>query len=359
MASSLLKRPCSKCNKGSGILTCDGCQQTFCAKHITDHRQDLSIQMDNIGQEYDLLRRDLIRDDTEPHPLLHRINLWEQESITKIQQIAQQVRNDLQQSLVENKNQTKNLCTKLSDDLYSCRESGDYTEIDFKSWTEQLTELRKTLEKQPIIDLIHDNKTFVPIHTIKIKEKTDAHISRANSQSFDHNILTSRLSTFPENERFNKFIGDATFSDDYLVARHSDDSQRSIMVYITPSYSSGTHRIRFRIEQKTNKYLFVGIINSLEEMSRNIFNSPSLYGWMTPAMRVIKSRKISPANLDGRFNEGDEILLTLNLNIQQISLEHPQTNTIDRLPIDCRSCPFPWRVVVAFFNQDDSVRIIR
>ncbi len=92
-------------------------------------------------------------------------------------------------------------------------------------------------------------------------------------------------------------------------------------------------------------------------MNRTVFNSPSLYGWMAPPLRVVKSRKILSANTDAQFNEGDEILLILNCSNQQIILEH-QPDTIDRLPIDFRVCPLPWRVVVAFFSRNDSVRII-
>jgi hypothetical protein len=93
-------------------------------------------------------------------------------------------------------------------------------------------------------------------------------------------------------------------------------------------------------------------------MNRTVFNSPSLYGWMAPPLRVVKSRKILSANTDAQFNKGDEILLILNCSNQQIILEDQQTDTIGRLPIDFRVCPLPWRVVVAFFSRNDSVRII-
>ena len=90
-----------------GIVTCNGCEQSYCAKHIIDHRQELSIHMDHIGQEYDLLRRDLMKENNELHPLLQRIDLSEQESIRKIQQTAKQLRNDLHEWLDRNKDQLK------------------------------------------------------------------------------------------------------------------------------------------------------------------------------------------------------------------------------------------------------------
>jgi hypothetical protein len=35
--ASIPKKPCSKCNKGGGIFTCDGCEQSFCRKHSDEH----------------------------------------------------------------------------------------------------------------------------------------------------------------------------------------------------------------------------------------------------------------------------------------------------------------------------------
>ncbi|CAF3863153.1 unnamed protein product, partial [Rotaria sp. Silwood1] len=58
MASTNMKQICAKCNKGGGIAMCHGCQQSFCTKHFVEHRQELSQQIDHIGQEHDLLRQD-------------------------------------------------------------------------------------------------------------------------------------------------------------------------------------------------------------------------------------------------------------------------------------------------------------
>lgn len=353
MASSILKKPCSKCNKGMGIVTCNGCEQSYCIKHIIDHRKELSIQMDNIGQEYDLLRRDLMQDDNGLYPLLHRIDLWEQESIRKIRQAAKQVRNDLHECLDRNKNQLKNVFNKLADELQLNQQSENYTEIDFQLWTQQLTELRKALEKTQMLQIAHNDPNLPPIYMIKIREQNGVRLSDLPVQ-----VSLIQPSNTLLTEKFNVFIGDAIFSENSLVATHSGDPRRSTMIYITKLYASEIHQIRFRIERIHKKYLFFGIINSLEQMNRMIFHSPSLYGWMAPDIRVVKSRKLLTTNINDKFNENDEILLTLNFNIQQILFEHPRTNTMSRIPIDLRLCPVPWRVVVAFFNRNDSVRIL-
>jgi len=73
---SIQNKPCCKCNKGGGVFTCDGCQQSFCRKHKDEHWQELSVQMDNIDQEHDIFQRDLNKE-MDSHPLLVRINEWE------------------------------------------------------------------------------------------------------------------------------------------------------------------------------------------------------------------------------------------------------------------------------------------
>ncbi|CAF1051871.1 unnamed protein product [Adineta ricciae] len=354
MTSSNLKKPCAKCNKNTSILTCDGCQQSFCAKHISDHRQDLSVEMDNIGQEYDLLRRDLVRDDNDHHLLFNRIHLWEERSINQIHQIAQQARFDLRQYLDTNKSQITNICNKLTEDLHSSRESGDYTETDFHLWIERLRELRKMLENPPIIEIFEDENISTAIRMIQVRDKTDQQFCHSSDQQ----LQPCRPSLTTIAQTFENFIGHATFAENHLVAKHSGDCRRSTMVYLTTSYASGTSNIRFQIEKKTNKLLFIGIIDSFEQMTRSAFKSPSLYGWVTPHVRIVQSEKIGSSHLHETFSEGDEISLTLNCDQHQIILEHYRTKTIDQFSIDSRVCSLPWRVVVAFFTPSDSIRLL-
>ena len=352
MAATTTKKPCSKCTKGIGILTCDGCQQSFCTKHILDHRQELSVKMDTIGQEFDLLRQDLTRDDQVTHPLLARIDVWEQESIQKIQQSAQQARNDLRQHLNRNQNDVKERCKRITDELQSTRESGDYTELDFKSWTDQLTKLRNMSEKPLILDLVEDEKALAAIRLIQIQERSEILLLSAAAQPWRPRALR------PPTPLFTQFVGNAAFSIDRRLARHTGEPDRSTMVCVTQPYLSGTSQVDFRIEKKTNRYLFFGIIHSREEMSRTVFQSPSLHGWMSPSMRVVNSRKIPSKNNGVYFLENGIISLILNCNTSQLALAQNRTNISDRLVIDICTCPLPWRIVVAFFSPNDGVRLL-
>ncbi|UJR32156.1 hypothetical protein I4U23_019623 [Adineta vaga] len=102
-ASAMNKKQCVTCNKSGGILICDGCQQSFCGKHVIEHRQELAGQLDNIMQEHDLLQQDLLQPSSKKDALLERIDHWEKYSIAKIQMAAETARTTLKELLEQSK----------------------------------------------------------------------------------------------------------------------------------------------------------------------------------------------------------------------------------------------------------------
>ena len=157
MASGITRQACVKCEKGLGIITCGGCQQWLCTKHFIEHRQELAIRIDNIGQEHDLFRRDVIQP-TIDHPLLTRVNQWEQQSIDRIKGAAEEVRTNLQQYLINTKGQIKTSLDQLTNDLQSSRNTDDYTEIELDKWIKQLQEFREALEKPTDLEIVGDEE---------------------------------------------------------------------------------------------------------------------------------------------------------------------------------------------------------
>jgi hypothetical protein len=92
MASTSSKAPCVTCSKGIGLFKCEGCTQTFCTKHVVEHRQKLHHQLDDIIVEHDILQETINTNKDQSHPLVDCIDEWEQKSIEKIQQIAKELR---------------------------------------------------------------------------------------------------------------------------------------------------------------------------------------------------------------------------------------------------------------------------
>ncbi len=357
MASAATKKTCAKCNKGGGTAMCYGCEQAFCTKHFIEHRQELSQQMDNIGQEHDVLRRDLTHEQGT-HALLARINQWEQESIAKIQTTAKSARTHLQQLLNKAKNNLKTSVSKMTEELQSSRESDDYTELDIKKWTNQLQELRDMLDNPTTIDVDYENDTRSVISLIKV---TDQQSSKSLAQTSQLHKLSNRISDTLEisvSERFVDTFGGITLLEGGLVATSWDDNEDGASVCGIGRYSSGMHSIRFRVEKSSiGCYILFGIVNPSEKMKKKMLYSRSLYGWWDLHYSVVSGNEKSNGS-PKTIQPGDEVTLILDCDGQRIQLEHHRINRIVDMPIDLRLCAFPWKIIVLIRGPNDSVRIL-
>ena len=61
-------------------------------KHVVEYRQTLHHQLDEVIVEHDSLQQTIIENRDQSHPLMDYIDEWEQNSIKKVQQIAQEAR---------------------------------------------------------------------------------------------------------------------------------------------------------------------------------------------------------------------------------------------------------------------------
>ncbi|UJR15774.1 hypothetical protein I4U23_002708 [Adineta vaga] len=366
MASSNVRKPCSKCMKGSGVAICDGCQQSFCIKHFTDHRQELSHQLEIIGLEHDMFRKDLDQYDSEP-TLLNRIDTWEQESIAKIQTVAETARTNMRELLDEHKEEMKTSVRKITDELQSCRESYDYTENDIEKWSQQLQNLRRILECPPpieiteegslksIIRLIQVHKQKTPFSPTVVKQPLRRLFSTINNAAATTNEQLNR--SLP-NEIFDEIDGKAKTSEDNLVVTcYSKTFLFPSIVYGGKRYSTGIHRICLRIEYIGNS-IFFGISTSSEHANRADVFDESLFGWWD-VVRPVLAGQLQKSDDNKIVRAGDELTLILDCDNQQIQLHHHRTNQLVQQLIDITKCPFPWKIVIKLRAEGDSIRILQ
>ncbi|CAF2673812.1 unnamed protein product [Rotaria sp. Silwood2] len=367
MATITTRKPCAKCSKGSGVTTCDGCQQSFCTKHFVEHRHELSQQMNNISQEHGLFRRDLSKESPK-HPYLNRIDSWERESISKIQAAAEIARTDLRQLLDRTKNDLKTSVEKLTNEINSCQQSDDFTENDLKRWSEQLKELRKNLDTPSTIFLVNDDDMKSSIHLIRICDKQlkqQQQIQRPCTpviRTLEHRMHNIKDSTCIINEKFGDIDGKATLSEDNLLVTCCLVSiLTQPIIYGINRYSTGKHQIRFRIEKMGDLRLFFGIIRSLENISRSgqaQNNNNSLYGWWDLNEAIING-KVQTTKYRNIVSTGDELTLILDCDNKQVQLQHHRTKRLAQLLIDLNKCPFPWKIVIRLQSAGDCVRILQ
>ncbi|CAF2601483.1 unnamed protein product [Rotaria sp. Silwood2] len=175
------KSSCSICGVRRWIFPCDGCHKSFCITHAPNHRAELTTQLTSIQQQCEHLQRIFNQHEkAQEHPLFSLIDVWEHDTIIKIQQNAQKVRDELRQIHDESNNQMKTIFNQFSEQIRIGRETDDYTEIELNQWKEQLINIKKQLETPCDIELIPDNN-LSPIHLIKINVTKSNLISNISS----------------------------------------------------------------------------------------------------------------------------------------------------------------------------------
>ena len=156
MASIPLRQICEKCSTVLGQTLCAGCQKWMCVKHLIEHRQSLSDEIDHLTENYDQLQRDLTQDTFDQHSLLRSINEWEEKSIERIRRDAERARQHLRKHLDRTKIRVQKSLSEIVDELQQHRQLDDYTEIELGTWTKQLQKFRRQLDDCSIVQIVHD-----------------------------------------------------------------------------------------------------------------------------------------------------------------------------------------------------------
>ncbi|CAF1084990.1 unnamed protein product [Adineta steineri] len=92
MATANIRAKCSICNKGNTAYVCPGCSKGFCFQHLTEHRQILRNQLEEIINNHDQFQQTIIQQKQNPSnsSLIQQIDQWETDSIHQIQQTAKE-----------------------------------------------------------------------------------------------------------------------------------------------------------------------------------------------------------------------------------------------------------------------------
>jgi hypothetical protein len=105
MASATSKTSCVTCGKGVGQFKCEGCSQTFCTKHVAEHRQTLNQELDEVILRHDVVQQTIMEHENRCQPLMDCIDQWEKKSIDKIRQLATETREKVTQRIDTQKSQ--------------------------------------------------------------------------------------------------------------------------------------------------------------------------------------------------------------------------------------------------------------
>ena len=163
-----------------------------------------------------------------------------------------------------------------------------------------------------------------------------------------------------DEETFEEVDGGAALSDDRRMARYCFRTLAKYpIIYGSKRYSDGIHSIRFLIDKRADLRSFIGIVSSMDRVSRVIStenDNRSLYGWWGLNI-LVQNGKISRNQEKNEVQRFDQLTLKINCDEQEIQLEHHRTNRSLKLSIDPSVCPLPWKIVVELPSYGDSIRL--
>ncbi|CAF4244609.1 unnamed protein product [Rotaria sp. Silwood2] len=337
-----LKPPCTACgNKNAGIFRCEGCLQVFCRKHLNEHRDFLSYQLDEIAQEHDILQQTIVENEDKQinHlPILKQIDQWEKVSIEKIQQTAEEARIQVK-TLTSLQTASKEL-HDLAERLEKARIDDDYVETDLRTWTNMLQKLKD------------DINTFSP--SISIQENPEEILVAKI-------YVSTTLQQLRQQEKFREFFGSVRIEDNDFMAIHDGLQNGTAFVRGIGEYSSGTHKIRFLFKKNSLKYkTWFDIVSALRSISGTSEESYESFGWSSDDDIYCTDDKMTGDEnfRDMKGQTSFEIELQLDCDNQKISYVNQRTNNQRELNVDIKKCSFPWQVRFYLFEVGDFVRLL-
>ena len=116
--------------------------------------------MDEVENDRNLFRQRITESKENPnkHLLFQQINKWEEDSIKKIKQTAEEMRQCIIQYTSEHITEIE---IKLTDELRDNHKESDFIETDLDSWKNKSIKLDEKYTKTPNISIQQDSISFI------------------------------------------------------------------------------------------------------------------------------------------------------------------------------------------------------
>jgi hypothetical protein len=142
---------CVLCTTQPSIISCEGCQRKFCLSCLTKHRNDLSLELDDLfnrrNELVESINNHLSNNTTDKSPCFDEINRWQNEMHANIDRIALTIRDNVRQIISEASKTIRIELDQISQDLQQKQKSSGYVEGDLNRIKEQLIKLNLTVQR--------------------------------------------------------------------------------------------------------------------------------------------------------------------------------------------------------------------
>ncbi|CAF3001584.1 unnamed protein product [Rotaria sp. Silwood2] len=357
MASVAAKTSCATCGKGAGLFKCEGCTQTFCTNHVTEHRQTLHHQVDEIIIDYDNLHKKIIETKDQSNCLIKYIDEWEQKSIVKIQHMAEETRQKIVELSDIHKRTVSQELNLLTERIKKARVEDDFFETDLIDWISTLNKLTDKLMNVSLSNSIKEDQSAPLIYQLKLVI-TSSTFDDKDKDMFQYHETEPQIAT--SGDIFEHCSSGANIEDHGQLVEHSD-SDYTVEVRGKIGYSSGTHRLRFQIEKNPRgTWIFFGIISKSQPMQKYSYESSSAYGWVDYNDYFLNGVRQNHETgiLFHHTIENDIIALVFDCTNRKIYYTNVRSQKSQQLNIDINKCPFPWQLHINIYGRRDCVRLL-
>ncbi|CAF4219786.1 unnamed protein product [Adineta steineri] len=163
MAMANNKTRCYTCNEEKITFNCKGCSKEFCLTDLTEHGEILTNELHSITYEYNEFKQTLNEQKQNPqnHLLIEQINQWEIESIDKIQQKAEEYRENVTKSLQTCTNDIEMKFKDLDEQVKQIQKENEFNEINLDYLRNQLKEMTEELNNPLKISIKQDLQSLI------------------------------------------------------------------------------------------------------------------------------------------------------------------------------------------------------
>jgi hypothetical protein len=270
----------------------------------------------------------------QSHPLMKQIDQWEKESIEKIQQRANELRQRLLALTTAHTRQLSQKFQELSEESIDSQTYDAFIETDVHRCKPILHDPRANLISPSIIG-----------------------INQYMSNPLVQNIYVVSTAT---NELFlQAFDNKVRIEENGQLAVH-DTSIDTTEIRGRNAYTTGCHKIRLRIEQSTNKWTFLGINSKLTPLQNQSHSSSSSYGWTSNHTIWSNGQpKSSLPNKPVDMKNGDIISLIIDCDMCLIMMINERSEIKHELIVNVDHCPLPWQLHVVLHEPNSRIRVLR
>jgi hypothetical protein len=155
---------CLNYDKQEGIVPCVGCKRIFCVKHFQIHRQNLSVELEDVVTRRNTLQEhyhNTIAQTFDPTKLdaWNTVDEWEQEMKEQVRKTADDVRRQLNMYTNQSRSQVEQELNHITENLQQKMERENFIEEDIEKLNHQIDQVEEKMKDNkyhPQVEIISE-----------------------------------------------------------------------------------------------------------------------------------------------------------------------------------------------------------